>query len=157
MVIGLPPVLNFGSEELKKRVVPDVFAGKKFISLAISEAFAGSDVAGLKTTAVKTEDGSQDTLFEMPWIRADGHWFSQSTGSSMVPRSGLLTATSVTTSLSAAEQMEDSPWFSSSVDQASRRPRSRHHTPQQLVQHTSPLTTSRCPWRTRWDRRTVDC
>ena len=48
MVIGLPPVLNFGSDELKKRIVPDVFAGKKFISLAISEAFAGSDVAGLK-------------------------------------------------------------------------------------------------------------
>ena len=59
MVIGLPPVLNFGSEVLKKRILPEVFAGKKFISLAISEAFAGSDVAGLKTTAVKTEDESQ--------------------------------------------------------------------------------------------------
>ena len=47
-VIGLPPVLNFGSPELKKRIVPDIFAGKKYISLAISEAFAGSDVAGLK-------------------------------------------------------------------------------------------------------------
>jgi alkylation response protein AidB-like acyl-CoA dehydrogenase len=73
MVIGLPPVLNFGSEELKKRVVPDVFAGKKFICLAISEAFAGSDVAGLKTTAVKTEDGSLYILSEVPWIGADGH------------------------------------------------------------------------------------
>ncbi|KAG9005111.1 hypothetical protein FRB93_009981 [Tulasnella sp. JGI-2019a] len=57
MVIGLPPVLNFGSDKLKQEVVPDVFAGKKFISLAISEAFAGSDVAGLRCTAVKTEDG----------------------------------------------------------------------------------------------------
>ncbi|KAG8765928.1 hypothetical protein FRC15_006690, partial [Serendipita sp. 397] len=57
MVIGLPPVMNFGSEELKKKVLPEVFGGKKFICLAISEAFAGSDVAGLKTTAVKTEDG----------------------------------------------------------------------------------------------------
>jgi alkylation response protein AidB-like acyl-CoA dehydrogenase len=57
MVIGLPPVLNFGSEELKARVIPEVFAGKKFICLAISEAFAGSDVAGLKTTAEKTKDG----------------------------------------------------------------------------------------------------
>lgn len=56
-VIGLPPVLNFGSEELKARIVPDVLAGKKFICLAISEAFAGSDVMGLQTTAVKTEDG----------------------------------------------------------------------------------------------------
>ena len=56
MVIGLPPVLNFGSEELKKRIVPDVLAGKKFISLAISEAFAGSDVAGLRCVAELSAD-----------------------------------------------------------------------------------------------------
>ncbi|KAF8623634.1 hypothetical protein AX17_007334 [Amanita inopinata Kibby_2008] len=56
-VIGLPPVLNFGSEELKAKVLPDVLSGQKLICLAISEAFAGSDVAGLKTTAKKTEDG----------------------------------------------------------------------------------------------------
>ncbi|KIP11170.1 hypothetical protein PHLGIDRAFT_18086 [Phlebiopsis gigantea 11061_1 CR5-6] len=56
-VIGLPPVLNFGNPELRKRVADDVLSGKKFISLAISEAFAGSDVQGLKTTAKKTEDG----------------------------------------------------------------------------------------------------
>lgn len=48
MVIGLPPVLNFGSDELKKRIVPDVLAGRKFISLAISEAFAGSDVTSIR-------------------------------------------------------------------------------------------------------------
>lgn len=58
-VIGLPPVLNFGSDELKARIVPDVFAGKKFICLAISEAHAGSDVMGLQTTAVKSEDGKE--------------------------------------------------------------------------------------------------
>lgn len=56
-VIGLPPVLNFGSEELKAQVVPEVLTGKKFICLAISEAHAGSDVFGLQTTATKTEDG----------------------------------------------------------------------------------------------------
>lgn len=58
-VIGLPPVLNFGSEELKAKVVPEVLAGKKFICLAISEAQAGSDVMGLQTTAVKSEDGKE--------------------------------------------------------------------------------------------------
>ncbi|KII89884.1 hypothetical protein PLICRDRAFT_159111 [Plicaturopsis crispa FD-325 SS-3] len=55
-VIGLPPVLNFGSDELKAKVVPEVLSGKKFICLAISEAHAGSDVMGLQTTATKTED-----------------------------------------------------------------------------------------------------
>ena len=58
-VIGLPPVLNFGSEELKAKVVPEVLSGKKFICLAISEAQAGSDVMGLQTTAVKSEDGKE--------------------------------------------------------------------------------------------------
>lgn len=57
MVIGLPPVLNFGTPELKERVAKEVFSGKKFICLAISEAFAGSDVAGLKTSCIKTKDG----------------------------------------------------------------------------------------------------
>jgi len=57
MVIGLPPVMNFGSPEVRKKVVGPVLAGEKYISLAISEAFAGSDVAGLRTTATKTEDG----------------------------------------------------------------------------------------------------
>lgn len=56
-VIGLPPVLNFGSDEIKAKVVPEVLDGKKFICLAISEAQAGSDVMGLQTTAVKSEDG----------------------------------------------------------------------------------------------------
>ncbi|KAL1739329.1 acyl-CoA dehydrogenase/oxidase [Schizophyllum fasciatum] len=56
-VIGLPPVLNFGSPELQAKVVPEVLSGKKPICLAISEAFAGSDVQGLRTTATKTEDG----------------------------------------------------------------------------------------------------
>lgn len=55
-VIGLPPVLNFGSDEIKAQVVPEVLAGKKFICLAISEAFAGSDVGGLQTTAVRDSD-----------------------------------------------------------------------------------------------------
>ena len=74
MVIGLPPVLNFAKEPLRSKVLEEVFSGQKvdytysecyesidaliqIISLAISEAFAGSDVAGLKTTATKSEDG----------------------------------------------------------------------------------------------------
>lgn len=56
MIIGLPTVLNYGSEECKKLVVEDVLTGKKFLSLAISEAFAGSDVAGLRCKAVLSND-----------------------------------------------------------------------------------------------------
>lgn len=55
--IGLPPLLNYGSEELKKRVVPGILAGDKRICLAITEPRGGSDVANLDTEAVKTPDG----------------------------------------------------------------------------------------------------
>ncbi|QRV89915.1 acyl-CoA dehydrogenase [Ceratobasidium sp. AG-Ba] len=59
LVIGLPPVLNFGSDELRARIVPEVLTAKKTICLAVSEPFAGSDVGGLRTTAVKSEDGKE--------------------------------------------------------------------------------------------------
>lgn len=55
-VIGLPPVLNFASPEIKTKVVSEVLSGKKYICLAITEAFAGSDVSGLQTTAVREGD-----------------------------------------------------------------------------------------------------
>lgn len=35
-VIGLPPVLNFGSPEIQAKVVPEVLSGKKYICLAIT-------------------------------------------------------------------------------------------------------------------------
>lgn len=74
LTIGLPPLLNFGSEELQAKYVPDILQGKKFISLAISEAFAGSDVAGLRCTAVKSADGTYWTINgSKKWI-TNGHF-----------------------------------------------------------------------------------
>ena len=64
-VIGLPPVLNFGSPELQARVVPEVLSGKKFICLAVSEAFAGSDVGGLETSAELIKDDSGKEWWEV--------------------------------------------------------------------------------------------
>jgi len=53
--MGIPPVLFWGSPELKEKVSP-ILRAEKFISLAISEPWAGSDVANIKTTAVKQGD-----------------------------------------------------------------------------------------------------
>lgn len=58
-VIGLPPVLNFGSPALKEKIVGEMFSGKKSMSLAISEAFAGSDVSNLRCEAKKSADGKE--------------------------------------------------------------------------------------------------
>lgn len=54
--IGLPPVLAAGSPELKQRVVPSVISGEKIAALAVTEPSGGSDVASLKTTAVRDGD-----------------------------------------------------------------------------------------------------
>jgi len=58
MTISLSAVLQFANDEAwKKKIADEVFSGKKKICLAITEAFAGSDVAGIRTTATKTPDG----------------------------------------------------------------------------------------------------
>ena len=54
--IGLPPVINWGSQALKEMVAPPVLAGEKHISLGITEPGGGSDVAQLATTAVRDGD-----------------------------------------------------------------------------------------------------
>jgi len=67
--IGLPPVTNFGSEELKDRVCGPCLRGDKIICLAITEPTAGSDVANLKCTATKTPDGKHYIVNgEKKWI-----------------------------------------------------------------------------------------
>ena len=56
-VIGQPVICNFGTPQQQATVGKECFLGNKRICLAISEAFAGSDVANIKTTAKKTADG----------------------------------------------------------------------------------------------------
>ncbi|KAK7452093.1 hypothetical protein VKT23_012198 [Stygiomarasmius scandens] len=48
-VIALPPVINYASQTLKDEIVPEVLDGRKSIVLAITEAFAGSDIQGANT------------------------------------------------------------------------------------------------------------
>ena len=57
MAFGVPPILKFGSQQLQERFVPDLLTGKKRICIAITEPEAGSDVANIQTTAVKSADG----------------------------------------------------------------------------------------------------
>ena len=54
--MALPPIVQFGSERIKEMVCYPVVSGQKNISLAISEPGAGSDVANIKTTAVREGD-----------------------------------------------------------------------------------------------------
>ena len=54
--LGMTPVLNWGSEELKQTYVPRVAAGDMQASYCLSEADAGSDVASMRTRAVRDGD-----------------------------------------------------------------------------------------------------
>ncbi len=53
-------LLQFGSEEQKKKFIPPLVAGEKIGCFAITEPDAGSDVAALRTTA--TKDGERYLL-----------------------------------------------------------------------------------------------
>jgi alkylation response protein AidB-like acyl-CoA dehydrogenase len=69
LAIGLPPVLHFGSKYLRDKVAGPCMRGEKTICLAITEPYAGSDVAGLRTEAKKTADGKHYILNgEKKWI-----------------------------------------------------------------------------------------
>lgn len=58
MTISLTAVHQWLKDDaLREQVSQEVLSGKKKICLAVTEAFAGSDVAGLRTTAELSEDG----------------------------------------------------------------------------------------------------
>lgn len=81
--IGLPPIVKWGSNELKERVVPSVLSGEKIAALAITEPNGGSDVANLKTRAVSDGDFYRVTgskTFITSGIRADYYTVAVRTG-----------------------------------------------------------------------------
>lgn len=54
--IAIPPILAMGTEEQKKRFIPPVLRGEKIAALGITEPDAGSDVANIRTRAVRHGD-----------------------------------------------------------------------------------------------------
>lgn len=81
--IGLPPVAKWGPPAMKAKVIPEVLRGEKISALAITEPSGGSDVANLKTRAVKDGDhyivnGSK--TFITSGVRADYYTVAVRTG-----------------------------------------------------------------------------
>ncbi|KAF9891531.1 hypothetical protein FE257_003998 [Aspergillus nanangensis] len=74
MAYGMPPIITYGSQELKQRLLPDLIRGKKRICIAITEPDAGSDVTNISCTAVKSECGKYYIVNgEKKWI-TNGVW-----------------------------------------------------------------------------------
>jgi alkylation response protein AidB-like acyl-CoA dehydrogenase len=51
---GLETIMLFGNDEQKAKYMPKVISGNSMMGLAVTEPVAGSDVAGIKTTATKS-------------------------------------------------------------------------------------------------------
>lgn len=54
--LGAAPILIFGTEEQKKKYLPEIAAGKKLAAFGLTEANAGSDAGGIETTVKKEGD-----------------------------------------------------------------------------------------------------
>ena len=55
--IGLPPVIHNGTDSQKQKWLPGIMTGETRFCLDATEPSGRSDLANLKTTATKTEDG----------------------------------------------------------------------------------------------------
>ncbi len=60
--IVAPYVLHYGTEAQKKHYLPLLATGEMVGAIAMSEPAAGSDLQGVKTTAIKSADGSHYLL-----------------------------------------------------------------------------------------------
>jgi alkylation response protein AidB-like acyl-CoA dehydrogenase len=69
----MPPILAFGTEEQKQRWVVPAIAGTKILCLGITEPDAGSDVAAVKTRAVRSDDGSEYVINGSKTYITNGH------------------------------------------------------------------------------------
>ncbi|KAF9888233.1 hypothetical protein FE257_009228, partial [Aspergillus nanangensis] len=60
--IGVPPIVHYGTEEQKAKWLPKLFSWETSFCLGITEPSGGSDVANIRTTAVKSPDGKFYTV-----------------------------------------------------------------------------------------------
>jgi alkylation response protein AidB-like acyl-CoA dehydrogenase len=69
--MAMPPILAFGTEEQKQEWVVPAIKGQKILCLGITEPDAGSDVAGIKTRAVR--DGDEYVINGSKTYITNGH------------------------------------------------------------------------------------
>jgi short-chain 2-methylacyl-CoA dehydrogenase len=82
--LGIVPIYRFGSEAQRQRWLPDLVTGRALAGFGLTEADAGSDAAGTRTTAVL--DGDQ-------WVINGTKQFITNSGT---PITRLVTVTAVT-------------------------------------------------------------
>jgi alkylation response protein AidB-like acyl-CoA dehydrogenase len=71
--MALPPILAFGTEEQKRQWAEPAIKGEKILCLGITEPDAGSDVAGIKTRAVRDESTGEWVINGSKTYITNGH------------------------------------------------------------------------------------
>lgn len=71
-----PTVMSWASEEHKRKLLPPLASGEHVWCQLFSEPASGSDLAGLRTRAVKADDGSGDWIINGQKIWTSGAQYS---------------------------------------------------------------------------------
>ena len=114
--IALPPIVRFGTPEQIRRFVTPVLRGERIASLAITEPGAGSDVASIRTRAVRDGDhyvidGSK--TFITSGTRADVVTTAVRTGSAQHAGLSLIVVERGTPGFSVARKLDKMGWSAS--------------------------------------------
>ncbi|MBG6503851.1 acyl-CoA dehydrogenase family protein [Pseudomonas aeruginosa] len=114
--IGLPPVVKWARPEVRERVVPAVLRGEKIMALAVTEPSGGSDVANLKTRAVRDGDHyrvSGSKTFITSGVRADDYTGAVRTGGEGFAGISLLLVEKGTAGFSVGRKLKKMGWWAS--------------------------------------------
>jgi acyl-CoA dehydrogenase len=114
--IALPPIIRFGSAAQIDRFVRPVVSGEKIAALAITEPGGGSDVAALKTRAVR--DGDHYVLdgsktFITSGVRADFVTVAVRTGGESHGGISMIVVERGTPGFSASKKLKKTGWWAS--------------------------------------------
>lgn len=114
--IGLPPVVKWARPEVRERVVPAVLRGEKIMALAVTEPSGGSDMANLKTRAVRDGDHyrvSGSKTFITSGVRADYYTVAVRTGGEGFAGISLLLVEKGTAGFSVGRKLKKMGWWAS--------------------------------------------
>jgi acyl-CoA dehydrogenase len=120
--IAMPPVLHLGTEEQKRRFLVPVLKGKKISALGITEPDAGSDVANIRTRALRDGDHyvvNGAKTFITSGCRANFITTAVRTGEAGYKGVSLLVIDSATSGFSVAKKIRKMGWNASDTAELS--------------------------------------
>ena len=120
--IAIPPIIRFGTDDQKERFVRPVLQGKKIAALGITEPSGGSDVASLRTRAVREGDDfivNGSKTFITSGCRADFVTTAVRTGGAKHGGISLLVIERGTPGFTVSRKLDKTGWWASDTAELS--------------------------------------